>query len=344
MRDLVVGDSLDQYELVELLARSGMASIFKAVDTATGGFVALKVPHIQFESDIAFSERFSREEEICRRLDHPNIVKVLTPRGEKSRVYIALEFVEGTSVRAMMQRGRPLPTDQALYIARQTCDALAYLHRQGVVHRDIKPENVLLTPGGQLKILDFGIALLESARRLTWMGLSATLGTPDYMAPEQVRGRRGDARTDVYGLGTMLYEMLTGHLPYDAPDARAILRAKVRSAPKPPRHFAPDLDPVLEAIILRAIARSPRDRYQDPATMLYDLRNPSEVQLQAPEEKPALTPGSTARVPRRLGRLGLSLAFAAILAGLGSLVWLTDHQSDHRSAGAESQAAVARRG
>jgi serine/threonine protein kinase len=337
MRDLVVGDRLDQYELVDLLARSGMASIFKAVDTTTGGLVALKIPHIQFESDVAFSERFSREEEICRRLDHPNIVKVLTP-PEKSRVYIALEYVEGTSVRAMMRRGRPLPTDQALYIARQTCDALAYLHSQGVVHRDIKPENVLLTPSGQLKVLDFGIALLESARRLTWMGLSATLGTPDYMAPEQVRGRRGDARTDVYGLGTMLYEMLTGNLPYDAPDARAILRAKVRGAPKPPRHFAPDIDPALEAIILKAIARSPNDRYQDPAAMLYDLRNPSEVQAHGAEGEPDLTPGSRARVPPR--RLGLSLAFAAMLAGLGSLVWLTNHHSPR----SESVTAVARRG
>jgi eukaryotic-like serine/threonine-protein kinase len=336
MRDHVVGDKLDQYELVELLARSGMASIFKAVDSATGGLVALKIPHVQFESDVTFFERFSREEEICRRLDHPAIVRVLTPH-EKSRVYIAMEYVEGTSVRAMVGRGRPLLTEQALYIARQTCDALAYLHAQGVVHRDIKPENVLVTPGGQLKILDFGIALLESARRLTWMGLSATLGTPDYMAPEQVRSRRGDARTDVYGLGTMLYEMLTGHLPYDAPDARALLRVKLRGAPKPPRLFAPAIDPALEAIILRAIARSPRDRYQDPSAMLYDLRDPSEVRAHGTEEQPALAPRGSVRVSRRLA---LSLAFAAILACLGSLVWLTDRHTSR----SESSTAVARRG
>ncbi len=205
-----------------------------------------------------------------------------------------------------------------------------------MVHRDIKPENVLLTPSGQLKVLDFGIALLESARRLTWMGLSATLGTPDYMAPEQVRGRRGDARTDVYGLGTMLYEMLTCNLPYDAPDARALLRAKLRSAPKPPRHFAPDIDPALEAIILRAIAPLPRDRYPSPTAMLYDLRNPAEVQARA-RDLPTHAPGGKVRVSRRLG---LALGFAAVLAGLGSLAWLTDHYS----ARTESPTAVARRG
>src|SRR5262249_53760052 len=157
-------------------------------------------------------ERFRREEDLGQRLDHPFVVKFLRPR-RKSRMYIAMELVEGTSLRALLQREKTVPVQRALDIAAKICEALVYLHDQRVVHRDLKPENVILLPDGSVKLLDFGIALDESARRLTWTGLSSTVGTPDYMAPEQVGGRRGDARTDVYALGTIAYEMLTGHMP-----------------------------------------------------------------------------------------------------------------------------------
>ena len=228
--DVVGGESLDQYDLTELLARSGMASIFKALDRESGATVALKIPHLQFESDIVFHERFRREEDIGKRLEHPSIVRVLSPR-QKSRMYLAMEYVEGTSLRAMMQAKKRLPVDQALDIARQISAALVYLHGLKVVHRDLKPENILVTAEGQVKLLDFGIALDEVGRRLTWAGLSATIGTPDYMAPEQIGGRRGDTRTDVYALGTILYEMLTGELPFQAPNAQAMMRAKTSSGP-----------------------------------------------------------------------------------------------------------------
>ncbi len=322
MRDLVVGDKLDQYELTDLLARSGMASIFKAIDTESGATVALKIPHVQYESDVVFSERFRREDEIGQRLRHPNVVQVLSPR-EKSRTYMAMEYVEGKSLRAMLNGKHPLPTDQALDIARQVCDALVYLHAEGVVHRDIKPENILVTAGGQVKILDFGIALFESERRLTWMGLSSTIGTPDYMAPEQIRGRRGDPRTDVYALGTMLYEMLTCHLPYDSPNPRALLKAKTSDEPRPPSYYVPGFDPSLEAIILKAIERNPRDRYPTAALLLADLRNPSAVPPRDPETGAARCRGG-ARISRRLL---LSVVVIAILGGLGSLIWLSARQS-----------------
>ena len=213
MREVSAGEKLDQYQLTELIARSGMASIFKAVDRQGGATVAIKVPYLQFESDVVFYSRFRREEEVGRRLDHPNIIKVLTPR-HRSRMYIAMEYVDGISLRAIMRDERPLRAARALDFARQICGAMVYMHGQGVVHRDLKPENALVTADGKVKLMDFGIALDESARRLTWSGLSTTIGTPDYMAPEQVSGRHGDARTDVYALGTMLYEMLTGNLPF----------------------------------------------------------------------------------------------------------------------------------
>lgn len=203
MREPVEGERLDQYQLDELLARSGMASIFRATDTVTGQPVALKIPHPQLERDAISFERFKREEQIGQRMDHPNVVKVLTPRA-KSRTYMAMELVDGRSLRSIIQADAPLPAERALDIARQVTEALVYLHQHRVVHRDIKPENLLLTADGRVKILDFGIALDETKRRLTWSGVSTPLGTPDYMAPEQIVARHGDARTDVYAVGAIL--------------------------------------------------------------------------------------------------------------------------------------------
>ncbi len=323
MSDPSVGDLLDQFQLTELLARSGMASIFKAVDTVSGQTVALKVPHVQFESDVVFYERFRREDEIGQRLHHPNVVQVLTT-AEKSRMYMVMEYVEGRSLRALLGK-HPLPTEQALDLARQICAALAYLHAEGVLHRDIKPENVLVTPEGKVKLLDFGIAVFASARRLTWGALSTAMGTPDYMAPEQIRGRRGDPRTDVYAVGTMLYEMLTAHLPYESPNPRALLRAKTDDEPRPPSWYVPGFDPSLEAILLRAIARNPRDRYPTAAELLRDLENPSAVPPRDPST--GLDAGRGPRVPRRVL---MPLLVATALAALASLVWLSSrYQTPH---------------
>ncbi|MFL5308764.1 MAG: serine/threonine-protein kinase, partial [Polyangia bacterium] len=289
MREPVAGERLDQYQLDDLLARSGMASIFRATDTETGQTVALKIPHPQLESDVVFFERFKREEQMGQRLDHPAVVKVLTPRA-KSRMYIAMEYVDGRSLRSIIQGDGPLPRERALDIARQVTEALEYLHAQRVVHRDIKPENILLMADGRVKILDFGIALDESKRRLTWTGLSATLGTPDYMAPEQIGGRRGDARTDVYAVGTLLYEMLTKNLPFNSTNATALLRAKANEDPRPPSYYEPKIDPALEAIVMRSIQRAP--------------------------EPPR--PRRAARALRRAGKAALVLG---VLAGLGALIY-----------------------
>jgi serine/threonine protein kinase len=324
MRELTVGERLDQYQLTELLARSGMASIFKAVDGESGATVALKIPHPQLESDVVFFSRFKREEEIGQRLDHPNVVKMQKPR-QKSRMYLAMEYVEGRSLRALLQAGAPLPTLQALDIARQVCEALVYLHGQKVVHRDIKPENVLLTPAGQVKILDFGIALDESARRLTWAGLSSAIGTPDYMAPEQIAGRRGDERTDVYAVGTILFEMLTGELPHAAPNPHALLRAKTNDDPRPPSYFVPAIDPALEAIIMRAIERVPRDRYASVAELLEHLRDPTAV----PPREPGAAPRAASRRLRSLRRLGLPVLMLLAFAALVALVALS-HKPESR--------------
>ena len=321
MREVNVGDKLDQYELTELIARSGMASIFKAVDRLNGGAtVAIKVPYQQFESDVVFYSRFEREEQVGRRLEHPNIIKVLTP-ARKSRMYIAMEYVEGVSLRALMRDKQPLETEKALDIACQICEALVYMHSQGVVHRDLKPENILITDEGRVKIMDFGIALDESARRLTWSGLSSTIGTPDYMAPEQVSGRRGDARTDLYALGTILYEMLTANLPYSGENVYNVMRAKTAEDPQPPSAFRPDLDPHLEEIILRAIERQPRNRYASAAEMLEDLRDPSRVQVSGRATR--LHPRSL-RTARLKQIMWMALFFGSLAAIFVLLIWLAN--------------------
>lgn len=321
MREVNVGDKLDQYELTELIARSGMASIFKARDLINdSAIVAIKVPYLQFESDVLFYNRFQREEEVGRRLQHPNIIAVLTPQ-RKSRMYIAMEYVEGVSLRASLRDRLPMDTQNALDLARQICSALVYMHTHGVVHRDLKPENILITEAGQVKIMDFGIALDESARRLTWSGLSSTIGTPDYMAPEQVSGRRGDARTDIYALGTILYEMLTGQLPYVGDNVYSMMRAKTNEDPQRPSHVRPDFDPHLEEIILHAIERQPRNRYASAAEMLEDLRDPSKVPITGRAER--LHPRSLrARAFKRT--IWTVLFFGSLIGIFILLIWLAN--------------------
>jgi len=331
MREVSVGEKLDQYQLTEVIARSGMASIFKATDTLSGQTVAIKVPYVQFESDVVFYSRFQREEEVGHRLDNPHIIKVLTPQ-KKSRMYIAMEYVDGISLRAVMKDFRPMALDRALDYTTQLCEALAYMHSEKVVHRDLKPENVLVTGDGVLKIMDFGIALDESARRLTWSGLSSTIGTPDYMAPEQVSGRRGDARTDIYSLGVILYEMLTGELPYSGSNVYAMMKAKTTEDPQPPTHFRPDLDPHLAEIILHAIERAPRDRYASAAEMLKDLRDPAQVVIR----NRAQTLHPTSLKWRRTKRaIGVGAFFVSLIAAFLLLIWLANrypaHNKPHRS-------------
>jgi serine/threonine protein kinase len=318
MHELSAGDQLDQFSLTEILAHSGMATIFKGVDTHNGAAVAIKVPYQQFESDVIYYGRFQREEEVLRRLHHPGIVHVITPR-HKSRMYIAMEFVEGVTLRKLMQDSTPLPSDEALSYARQLADALAYMHRSGVVHRDLKPENIIVSPGGAVTLIDFGITLDLHARRLTWSGLSSGFGTPDYMAPEQVTGGRGDARSDVYSLGVIVFEMLTGALPFAGGNPYEVIRAKTSDDPEAPSRFAPGLDPAIEEIILHALERSPRDRYADGAAMLQELRDPQRVRGRTRASRLGPHGLWVQRMRRASAIAGLILAVAGLVV---LLVWI----------------------
>jgi serine/threonine protein kinase len=278
--ELRPGDVLDErFSILERLGRGGMASVFAAIDLSTGRRVALKVPFFDVESDPTFYSRFEREREIGRQLHHPAILETL-PVENPSRPYIAMEYVEGETLWDRLQREHPIPIDEALRLSARVCDALTYMHERGVVHRDLKPTNIMLCCDDSLRVMDFGIAMAAAARRLTFAGLTHRVGTPDYMAPEQVKGQRGDARTDLFSLGAILYEMTTGSAPYaEQPDLYSVMNARVMGDPVAPRTRNPDVPAEVEEIILHALARRPDDRYQSADEMRVDLRNPGQVRL-----------------------------------------------------------------
>ena len=278
-REIQPGQTLDnRFEIGEVVSRSGMASVYKAKDLKTDETVAVKVPHMQFESDPAFYSRFEREAEIGLKMSHPNILRfVETP--DQSRPYIAMEFLEGRTLADVMNEFRPLPVGDAFQIASRICDALQHMHEKKIVHRDLKPQNIMICNDGTLRIMDFGIAKSLEARRLTFAGFSTTMGTPDYMAPEQVKGRRGDSRTDIYSLGAMLYEMTTGFVPFEGPNPFIVMNSRITGDPVAPRKRNPEIPPELEEIILHAMERQPNRRYSTAAEMKEDLDHPEKVIL-----------------------------------------------------------------
>jgi serine/threonine-protein kinase len=259
-----------------LINRSGMASIFKANDLKTGLTVAIKVPLMQFESDPASYSRFEREEEIGQSLSHPYILRIFAvPAEEKSRPYIVMEYLQGQTLSALLRDIHPLPEPDAVRIASRVCEALEVMHFHKIVHRDLKPQNIMVCNDGSIRVMDFGIAKSLKARRLTFVGFSPNMGTPDYMAPEQVKGKRGDERTDIYALGAILYEMCAGQTPYEGESPYAVMNARLTGDPVAPRKINTRLTPVVEEIILHALEREPANRFQTVA----ELDDYEKVQL-----------------------------------------------------------------
>jgi serine/threonine protein phosphatase PrpC len=279
--ELEVGQVLDgRFKITDLISRSGMASIFKAIDLSNDSIVALKVPFMQFESDPGFYSRFQREQAIGRALQHPYILRMIEdPKLEKSRPYIVMEFLEGQTLGHLMHSIRPMPEADALKIASRICEALHYMHEHDVVHRDLKPDNIMICSDGSIRIMDFGIAKFEGQRRLTFGGFTPAMGTPDYMAPEQVKGKRGDGRTDIYSLGAILYEMVTGSVPFEGANPFIIMNSRLSGDPIAPRKRNDKVSPQVEEIILHAMSRNPDDRYPDVMAMKHDLDHPESVQV-----------------------------------------------------------------
>jgi serine/threonine-protein kinase len=258
-----------------LLARGGMGEAYLARDPRSGDRVLLKLPAPEVLGDVAAHARFQREGAALRRLDHPGVQRWIESGQAGLRPYVALEYVEGESLRDVLRRRGRLSADEAIAIARQLAEALAYCHARGVVHRDLKPENVILTGDGRPVLIDFGSVLLEGAKRLTFSGLSGELGTPEYMAPEQVQGKRGDARTDVYALGTLLYELLAGRPPFAAGEGEGavqVMRRHLEDSPAPPAGAG--LSAAQSGVLARALRREAGERYPSMDAFAVALGDP----------------------------------------------------------------------
>jgi serine/threonine protein kinase len=318
--DVEIGHVLDRrFKITGLLSQGGMAKVFRALDLATRGEVAVKVPLMQFESHPTFFSQFQREESIAAALDHPSVIRVIRiDDSDRTRPYIVTELLEGQTLDALLLNRPSIDLNFAVSLVCCLCEAFAYIHRQGVVHRDLKPGNIMCCTDGTLRILDFGLAITPTQRQVAPAGLAGNLGTLVYMAPEQVRGKRGDARVDIYALGSILYEMTTGQKPFSMEDQEEAAMARVTGDPPAPRLLNPNISPELEEIILRAVARDPNLRYPNCEVFKHDLKHPAEVRMAG------LAAGLTPPRPYRpLTRLGVKwLALAAIPLVLFALIYV----------------------
>ena len=268
--ELETGAKLDQFTIVKAIGHGAFSDVFLAEDP-DGRQVVLKCPHESIMGDVSTFDRFRRELEISRHLQHPGIQRPIDFTSDRSRPYMVMEYIDGETLRAMLSREKKLSVEKAVDFGRQLASAMAYAHSQGVVHRDLKPENVLVTSDGKLVVTDFGVAFMAGARRLTWRWFSTALGTPDYMSPEQIQGKRGDARTDVYAIGVMLYEMLAGRVPWEGDNALSVMSQHI-NAPVPPLHeLNSAVPPPIDGIVRKCLRKDPNERYEDASSLRSDL-------------------------------------------------------------------------
>jgi eukaryotic-like serine/threonine-protein kinase len=267
-----------RYELGDLLGRGGMSEVRKARDTRLGRTVAVKRLRTDLASDATFQARFRREAQSSASLNHPSIVSVYdtgeemsTDGSDVAQPYIVMECVQGRTLRDIIREGRKILPERALEITSDVLAALDYSHRTGIIHRDIKPANVMLTPAGDVKVMDFGIARAVSDASSTMTQTAAVVGTAQYLSPEQARGETVDSRSDVYSTGCLLYELLTGRPPFVGDSPVAVAYQHVRENPAPPSDHDDQLDPEIDAIVLKSLAKRVEDRYQSAAAMRADI-------------------------------------------------------------------------
>jgi len=289
-----------RYELGELLGRGGMAEVRKGHDTRLGRVVAIKRLRTDLASDATFQARFRREAQSAASLNHPSIVAVYDTGEETAtdgtavaQPYIVMEFVAGRTLRDILREGRKILPERALEITSGVLSALDYSHRAGIIHRDIKPGNVMLTPSGDVKVMDFGIARAISDASSTMTQTAAVVGTAQYLSPEQARGETVDSRSDVYSAGCLVYELLTGRPPFVGDSPVAVAYQHVREPARPPSDHDTDLPPAVDAIVMKALAKRLEDRYQSAAAMRSDIERylaGRPVQAQVPPRAEPIPP------------------------------------------------------
>jgi serine/threonine-protein kinase len=325
-----------RYELGEVLGYGGMAEVFRGRDIRLSRDVAVKVLRSDLARDPSFQHRFRREAQAAASLNHPSIVAVydtgeeLEPdNGQGAQVsvpYIVMEYVEGRTLRDVMQREGRLTVERSLEIVADVCEALEYSHRSGIIHRDIKPGNVMLTRDGVVKVMDFGIARAVTASSATMTQTAAVIGTAQYLSPEQARGESVDARSDVYSTGILLYELLTGQPPFRGDSPVAVAYQHVREDPRPPSLLDPDIPRDVDAVVMKALAKNPDNRYGSAAEMRDDLLRAAEgrpvyaTPLLGEEERTALLGGAAAAplLPESQQRSRRGLTW--LLVGIGAIV------------------------
>ena len=276
---LQIGDFLDTFILRSILHEGAMATLFLAEDRLSEEQVILKIPCGDILNQPILLYHYQNEERISRKVDHPGIIRFI--HRHRSRQYIIMEYLPGHDLRSIVGRNRVIELDIALSLLTQLCDAVNYLHDKGIVHLDLKPENIILQPNSGIKIIDFGLASCASLPDLLATDIKNPQGTPWYIAPEQLLGERSDPRCDIYNMGMLLYEMLTGQLPWPRSSKVHIARRRLRHDPTPPRYFNHAIPPQLQEIILRAISRFVQKRYQNIAEMKHDLEHWKQLPVTA---------------------------------------------------------------
>src|SRR5919206_1662548 len=258
-----------RYRVEGELGRGGMARVYRGTDGVLGRPIAVKVLSPQYAQDANFVTRFRREAQAAARLNHPNLVQVYDTGSDDGVHYIVMEYVEAKTLADYLSGGGRIMPDRATELAEAVCDALAVAHAQGVIHRDVKPANIMVTRDGQVKVTDFGIARVTTNE--TVEQTAAVLGTASYLSPEQAQGGAIDQRSDLYSLGCVLYEMLTGRPPFTADSPVAVASKHVLEQPIPPSRINADVSRELDAVVMRALAKNPDNRYQSAADMKEDL-------------------------------------------------------------------------
>jgi eukaryotic-like serine/threonine-protein kinase len=302
---LQIGDQFDRYQIQAHMAQGGMSDIYRAFDLVNRREVVIKVPDQSMMGDPAQYERFQRELEVMDTLDHPAILKGLGS-GKFNRIpFLVTEFVDGKPLRALIEESAPMPVDQVLDLIRKIADGMAYCHKNDVIHRDLKPENIFITDLDQPVIMDFGLALTKGAHRVTYSNLSATMGTPDYMAPEQIDGKRGDERTDIYALGIILFEMLAGRPPFTGDSAMVVMSQHLNNMPPRVDGLNAAVPESIAAIVAICLQKNPEERFASMDELVEAIDHPESVDLKILNRKPVATGN------------GPSLAMLQIWKGLG---------------------------
>ncbi|MCZ6890958.1 MAG: protein kinase, partial [Chloroflexi bacterium] len=278
---------IDHYHLLEEIAAGGQATVHKAWDTRTGQIVALKVMHPHLAKDASYLERFHREARLAASITHPNVIRIFDVGQSEDAHYMALEYLP-LSLHSLIQTQGHFPVDRAVEITLQVAMGLEVAHDQGIVHRDIKPQNILIGFDGEAKVTDFGISRAEEFATMTRTG--AIMGTPHYMSPEQAKGLPVDSRTDLYSLGIVLYQMLTGEVPFDADTPWEVIRQQIEGNARPMRRLRGDVPRVVEQVVNRCLEKNPGKRYQSAQEMIQSLERALPDGAYRPRQQAAAAP------------------------------------------------------